>query len=320
MVEPANSEHDSPTTSPIGIETQMANAELEKLQLEIEELKRGRWIRFVPLITAAISVLGFLAGLYYFTSQQSKDRQAREAETRSRELTDYRTAYEELLLFSSNDKMTIARVLSLKQDLDALKNSLYDPEQRVLQEKRLTGSICNLIARDFDFTQPRHVTFDIAALQNWDEYEKGLKDTLNKDGTGKTVNQSIIDKYLQVIRTLEVKNPGVFKDVNLDEGAGDPEILLSEPHRSVIYGFACHINFEGTKEKEADRFEQITQAFKISAVLRKGLPCPPIPAIPVRPAIPATSSLLSPIAPTMLRHRPPIRADRLAVGGIIRLR
>lgn len=286
MVDPTSSEHYSKTTSIEEIKRKTAQAEFEKLELEIEELKRGRWIRFVPLITAAISVLGFLAGLYYFTSQQSKDRQAREAETRSRELTDYRTAYEQLLLFSSNDKMTIARVLSLKQDLDALKNSLYDPEQRRREEERLTGSICNLIARDFDFTQPRQVTFDIAALQNWDEYEKGLSNTLNKDGTGKTFNQSIIDKYLQVIRALEVKTPGVFKDVNLDEGAGDPEILLSEPHRSVIYGFACHINREGNKEKEADRFEQITQAFKISAVLRKGLPCPQIPAIPVRPAIP----------------------------------
>jgi hypothetical protein len=185
--------------------------------------------------------------------------------------------------------MTIARVLALKQDLDALKSSLYiKADEKDAQEKRLTGSICNLIARDFDFTQPRQVTFDIAALQNWDEYKNGLADTLNKDGTGKTVNQSIIDKYLQVVRDLEFKEPGVFKDVNLDDGAGDPEILLSEPHRSVIYGFACHINLEeNKKENEAERFEQITKAFKIAAILKKGLPCPPIPAIPARPAMPA---------------------------------
>src|SRR5207244_2131742 len=132
-----------------------------------------------------------------------------------------------------------------------------------------------------------HVTFDIAALQNWDEYKKGLADTLNKDGTGKTVNESIIDKYLLVVRDLELKERGVFKNVNLDEGAGDPEILLSEPHRSVIYGFACHINLEEkkNKEKEADKFDEITKAFKITAILKKGLPCPPIPAIPARPAI-----------------------------------
>jgi hypothetical protein len=231
-------------------------------------------------------------GVVIFGNQQTKERQAREDDRRSRELSDYRTGYEQLLLFASNDKMTIARVLALKQDLDALKNSLYiKAEEKEAQEKRLTGSICNLIARDFDFTQPRQVTFDIAALQNWDEYKNGLADTLNKDGTGKTVNESIIDKYLQVVRDLEFKEPGIFKDVNLDEGAGDPEILLSEPHRSVIYGFACHINLEeDKKEKEADRFEQITKAFKISAVLRKGLPCPPIPAIPARPATPANAA------------------------------
>jgi hypothetical protein len=114
--------------------------------------------------------------------------------------------------------------------------------------------------------------------------------TLNKDGTGKTFNDSIIDKYLQVIRELDPKQV-IFKDVNLDEGAGDPEILLSEPHRSVIYGFACHVNLEedkNKKERETARFEQITGAFKIAAILKKGLPCPPIPAIPVRPAMPGS--------------------------------
>jgi len=298
-MEPTSSEHNSTTTSLEETKRKTAMAELRKLELEIEVLERGRdWegriARFVPIITAVISIGGFMLGLYIFGNQQARERQAREDDRRSRELSDYRTGNEQLLLFSSNDKMTIARVLALKQDLDALKDSLYvDPKQKKAQETRLTGSICNLIARDFDFTQPRQVTFDIAALQNWDEYKNGLADTLNKDGTGKTVNQSIIDKYLQVVRELELKQPGVFADVNLFAGAGDPEILLSEPHRSVIYGFACHINLEGNdKGTEVNKFDQITQdkAFKISAILRNGLPCPPIPAIPSQPATPGNAA------------------------------
>lgn len=289
-MEGTSSEHNSSTLSDEEIERQTADAELQKLKLEIEDLKRrnseGKIARYIPIIAALIQILGLVLAVFIFGNQYAKDRQAREDDRKSRELNDYRTGYEQLLQFSSNDKMTIARVLALKQDLDALKDSLYvKAGEKEAQEKRLTGSICNLIARDFDFTKPREVTFDIAALQNWDEYKNGLADTLNKDGTGKTVNQSIIDKYLQVVRDLEVKEPGVFKDVNLDEGAGDPEILLSEPHRSVIYGFACHINRENKKEKEADRFEQITKAFKISAILGKGLPCPAIPAVPARPAM-----------------------------------
>lgn len=291
MAERAISERDLGSTSLEEIQRKTALVGLRKLELEVDELKRGReWEgrigRFVPIITAVISIAGLLSGLLIFGLQQTKDRQAREAETRSRELNDYRTSHEQLLLFSSNDKMTIARALAVKQDLDALKSSLYNDTQKKEQEERLTGNICNLIARDFDFTQPRQVTFDIAALQNWAEYKNGLRATLNKDGTGKTFNDSIIDKYLQVIRELELKQRGVFKDVDLDEGAGDPEILLSEPHRSVIYGFACHINLEEhRREKEAARFEEITQAFKIAAILKKGLPCPPIPAIPARPVM-----------------------------------
>lgn len=293
MVEPTSSEHNSSTTSleEIKLKRETAEAELRKLKLEIKELERSSFARYVPIIvpiiTAFISIGGLLLAVFIFGIQQAKERQTREDDRRSRELNDYRTGNEQLLLFSSNDKMTIARVLALKQDLDALKDSLYvKAEEKEVQEKRLTGSICNLIARDFDFTKPRQVTFDIAALQNWDEYKNGLAATLSKDGTGKTVNQSIIDKYLQVVRDLELNQPGVFKDVNLDEGAGDPEILLSEPHRSVIYGFACHINREENKrDNEVNRFELITKAFKITAILRKGLPCPPIPAIPARPAM-----------------------------------
>jgi hypothetical protein len=305
MEEPTSSKPDSTTTSVEEIKRKTAMAELRKLDLEIEGLERGRdWegrvARFVPILTAVISIGGFILGVVIFGNQQARERQARVDDRRSRELNDYRTGYEQLLQFSSNDKMTIARVLALKQDLDALKNSLYlTPKEKDEQEKRLTGSICNLIARDFDFTQPRQVTFDIAALQNWDEYKNGLADTLNKDGTGKTVNQAIIDKYLQVVRELNSKDPGVFEDVDLDEGASDPEILLSEPHRSVIYGFACHLNLERDKklEDEIDKFERATttfergiptKAYKISAALRKGLPCPPIPAIPARPALPTS--------------------------------
>ena len=84
--------------------------------------------------------------------------------------------------------MTVARVLALKDDLDALQVDLYKDDKALEQErKRVMGSICNLIARDFDFTQPRQVTFDIAALQNWREYQEGLIATLSADGTGQTL-------------------------------------------------------------------------------------------------------------------------------------
>src|SRR5438552_941209 len=81
--------------------------------------------RFIPIITAVISIAGFLWGVVLFRNQQEKDRITREADQISRDMNQYRTSYEQLLQFSSNQNMTVARVLSLRQDLDALIDSLY---------------------------------------------------------------------------------------------------------------------------------------------------------------------------------------------------
>jgi hypothetical protein len=268
---------------------------LRKLQLEVEALERGgdwegRIGRFIPIITAGISIAGFIWGILLFTNQQARERDAREQDRISRQINDYRTGYEQLLLFSSNEKMTVARVLALKEDLDALQADLYKGRtQEQEQEKtRVMGNICNLIARDFDFTQPRQVMFDIAALQNWREYQDGLIATLSADGTGQTVNDSIIDKYLQVVRDLEWREPRVFKNVNVDSGAVDPEVILKDPQRSVVNGFACHLNLLADPQKregQVERFGEITGAFKLEAFLQKKYQCPPIPAIPTRAAV-----------------------------------
>jgi hypothetical protein len=299
-MEPTRSEHDSTTIPLDEVSRKKAMAELRKLELEVEALERGRdWEgrigRFVPIITAGISIAGFIWGVLIFTNQQAREREAREQDRMSRQINDYRTGYEQLLLFSSNEKMTVARVLALKDDLDALQADLYKgkAKEQEQEKKRVMGNICNLIARDFDFTQPRQVTFDIAALQNWREYQDGLIATLSADGTGQTVNDSIIDKYLQVVRDLEWKEPGVFKNVNVDTGAVDPEIIFKDPQRSVVNGFACHLNLlddQNKREEQVERFGTITGAFKLEAFLKKKYQCPPIPAIPTRAAVASHSN------------------------------
>src|SRR2546421_7111762 len=103
MDESPNSEQGTSATSHEEIKLRTEKAELDKLELEIEELKRGRRlegrvVRFIPIITALISIAGFISGLLIFVDQQKKDRQAREEDRktrqediRSRELSDYRT-------------------------------------------------------------------------------------------------------------------------------------------------------------------------------------------------------------------------------------
>lgn len=233
------------------IKLQTAKAQLDKLNLEIEDLKTKhnlgeRLSRFIPIITAAISIAGFLWGVLLFVRQQETDRKTREQDQISRDMNRYRTSYDELLQFSSNQNMTVARVLALRQDLDGLIDSLYPAEKNQdenrRQKERLRASIYDLISKDFDFTQPRQVQFDMAALQSWVDYKSGLEGILN---------YSITEKYLKALGELRYKNPGVLESIRVNEGKDyqDPEIAIGEPYRSVIEGFVCHVNLLSTDQK-----------------------------------------------------------------------
>ena len=71
----------------------------------------------------------------------------------------------------------------------------------------------------------------------------------------------------------------------------DRDIILKDPQRSVINGFACHLDLSGlTKIRERSKlnlFAEITGAFKLEAFLKNSnrYQCPPIPAIPTRAAV-----------------------------------
>jgi hypothetical protein len=237
------------------IKLETAKAQLRKLNLEIKDLQaarsRGERIsRFIPLITAVISIAGFLWGVVIYVNQQESDRKTREADQISRDLTRYRASYEELLQFSSNQNMTVARVLALREDLDALIDSLYpstthkDENQR--QKDQLRNGIYDLLSKDFDFTETRQVKFDLAALQKWVDYQKGLEGNLNS---------SITEKYLKALGDLRYKNPGVLENIRMTEGDGyqDPESVVGEPYRSVIEGFVCHFNLLPDDQKTVMR-------------------------------------------------------------------
>ena len=282
MPEPTNSQPDSIDSQLEKINLETAMAQLQKLNLEIEDLRAERnWeeriARFIPIITAVISIAGFLWGVVLFRDQQERDRITREADQVSRDMSQYRTSYEQLLQFSSNQNMTVARVLSLRQDLDALIDSLYpaekNPKENQLQKDRLRASIYDLISKDFDFTQTRQVQFDIAALQNWDDYKKGLEGTLNV---------SITERYLQALGDLRYKNPRVFEQIRVNDSDEyqEPDTLIGNPYRSVIEGFVCHLDRFSADQKmlEIKKFGGVTEN-KLLAAQLSIFKCPAV-AIP----------------------------------------
>ncbi len=75
-----------------------AEAELEKLQLEIEELQgKNHWadraVRYIPLMSVLITVAGLCFGIYQFGVQQQESRRASEDQAK-REIEDRKEARE----------------------------------------------------------------------------------------------------------------------------------------------------------------------------------------------------------------------------------
>jgi hypothetical protein len=196
------------------INLELAKRQLQKLNLEIAALKPKRSgpaviVPYIPTIMALLSIAGFIWGVWLFLNQQERDRKTREEERISRDLTQYRNSYEQLLQFSSNPNITVQRVLFLRDDIDHLIDSIYPPDKRPDARARLKGNIFSLITKECDFTQTRHVQLDIAALEQWKDYEKDLKETPNK---------TYINKYIRAIQYLHTRDPKYIESVDLYTG------------------------------------------------------------------------------------------------------
>lgn len=265
------------------INLEIAQSQLRKLDLEIQNLESGsdweaRVTRLIPLITAIISIIGFGWGITVYLKQQEKDRVTRDLERKSNDQKQYRAGYEQLLQFSSNQNMTVAQVLFLRQTLYSLIDSIYPPDNEghpsvanINEKTKLQNAIFDLINKDCDFTQTRQVQFEIAALQNWNDYQKTLEGGRNG---------SVVSKYLQALRDLRSKNPGYLeslRETNYDEYQ-EPQAPLMEPFRSVIEGFSCHLNLLTAEQrnKAIEGFRRATNNPPLTADLfpESGTLCP----------------------------------------------
>lgn len=258
MSAPIDSQNDSTESQLERLNLETATAQLHKLRIEIRDLEQKRGLsdrmgRFIPLLTALISILGFLWGVYVFNDQQEKARI-------SREQNEYRSGSEQLLQFSSNGSMTVARALSLRRDLYNLIDSLYPPKSIKNREEkeRLEKSILDLMYKDCDFTQTRHVRLEMSALHDWEEYRMGLK------------GPKVLERYIEALRDLQFKDPDYIKSIQVAQADEDPE-PLKDPYRSIIEGFICHLSLLSEEEKESaiTRFGRVTGNTPLATHLRE---------------------------------------------------
>ena len=255
MHEPSDKNQSEPIeTQPKNIDLESEQLKLEKLKLEIENLKPKKklvegFVRSIPILTALISIAGLLQGVRVFNLQQEKDRLTREADRISRDQTQYRNSYDQLLQFSSNPNVTVHRVLFLHDDISKLIDSLYPPDKDATdnkaQKEQLKALIFGLITKG-DFTQTRHVQLDIAALETWKDYEEEIKVKPNK---------TYINKYIQAIRYLHTRDPKYIESVTFTPQIGYTETQaptepLSNSFQTLVEGFKLHLSLLGPKEKD----------------------------------------------------------------------
>ena len=134
-----------------------------------------------------------------------------------------------------------------------------------------------LFLRDFDFIQPKHAQFDIAALQEWIDYKQGL-----------VGSDWIIDKYFQSLAAYRRQNPGVLENIQITAN-GEPQelnMIVGDPLKSMFEGFACHrdlLSQEAEKDRVISELMKVTGNVSLSGDLRD-FKCPKIEVMPKSPS------------------------------------
>ena len=223
-------------SSPKNIDQARAEAELQKLHLEIKNLKyKNRWESkislYIPLITVLVGVFGFLFGIYQFQSQQKlqqdrtiteqqKDREARKREQDIRLQNQIRVDVDQLLQFTSNKDMAISRVVFLLDDLQRLSSySASDEEPSPEgqgdskapgdQVREITKSLLAMVVNDCNLTDHRHTNFTTLIASDWG-------DTLTYLEEESATLRVVLDKYIAALAQLQKEFPEELKSITYD--------------------------------------------------------------------------------------------------------
>jgi len=205
---------ESEQTPASDMESQKLVRETQKLDLEIEGLRKKNRRDVIRLITTMVTVAALLFGLYKFYVEQQKERFSREAEQKLRLQNQMRADIGELLGFTKDKDQTISRALFLLEDFKALLAlAQLNDEQRTFDSHRetFTKSLVYLVLYDSDFEKgPREVRLAAMLVEACDDCKSYLMAHLDE------LNQ-ILYKHVRAMRYLRDKNPGYLEDMKYYE-------------------------------------------------------------------------------------------------------
>lgn len=228
--------------------------ELQKLQLEIVGLRnKNKWedslARYVPIVTVLITLIALLLNSAQFQRQQNlqqaKSLVEQQKDRGLRVQHQIRADTEQLLQFTSDEKISVSHVSFLLEDLKAVTGQAGQ-EGGVLQsnEKEIvTNSLINTIHYDCDFiNKPRDVYFATTVINHWDDYSKRLTQTPNE-------LDYVLYKYIRALRELHSKDPRYFERIEYNKAAGRYVVGLEnvseekqfQHYGDLVIGFKRHL-------------------------------------------------------------------------------
>lgn len=195
--------------------------EREKLDLEIESLRKKNRRDFIRLITTIVAVTGLLLGVAKFLLDQQKERTARAADQRLRFQNQMRNDVDEILKFPK-DKI-VSRVAFLLEDLSITLDSRLPNGRSVSSEfphykRDSTKKMFYLINYDSDYPWDRKdVDLASVVLEHWPDYGAFLKEDLTK-------LNSVLYNHIRALRYLRDYNPGYFESMKYHEKTDEYEV------------------------------------------------------------------------------------------------
>lgn len=202
--------------------------QVEKLELEIASLsEKKNWdnlTQLMPIIATLMGVFGFAFTVFVFASQyrmqQEKDRTSRELELKAKLQNQIRSDTDELLRFTGDQKLTVARAVFLLRDMDTVLSTKLNNGKTVADEfegyrRSLTTSLMILVRDDCDFNNnPKDVGLADAIAVNWTDYSTFLRED-------KDFNEldHILFKYIKALRRFRTTHPGYLESISLKDDA-----------------------------------------------------------------------------------------------------
>ena len=210
-----------PKSRPRRLKRAKSDAELEKLNLEIEHLKnKSRWTDriapFITLLSVIIAVGGFVFSFYQFrqTHQLATAKENREQDIKIQQQIYSDTT--ELLKIPKDPQATSAKASFLLSDLKYFISLKYkktpdnpnDTEENAI--KNTTRAFFDAVKFDCDFNQSRDVNFIKALMGYWDDFNPYLE-------TDATSNYYILTKYTDALEPLCLKDRALTSQMIYEE-------------------------------------------------------------------------------------------------------